>query len=88
VWLLALLALSVLSTLLHFTLRSKSARYRFDRLALISWGSTIMFAVDSAYAYLEGEVPIEVSAEAALLSITLVAVAIALWLLSLVLGRR
>jgi hypothetical protein len=88
VWLLVLLVLSTISTLIHLIWRSKSVKYRFDRLALISWGSTIMFTIDAVYAYLEGEEPIEISVNAALLSITLVIVVIILWSLSLILSRK
>jgi len=88
VWLLVLLAFSIISTLLHFTRRSWSVKYRFDRLALISWGSTIMFTVDAVYAYLEGEEPIDISKDAALLSTILLVVVIILWLLSLVLSKK
>ncbi len=87
-WLLVLLAFSIISTLLHFTRRSWSIKYRFDILALISWGSTIMFTVDAIYAYLEGEEPIDISTGALPLSITLLVVVIVLWILSLLLSKR
>ena len=84
-WPLVLLAFSIAATLAYFA-RGRSGG--LAKLALISWGATIMFAVDAAFAWLEGEEPIEVSVDAALLSATLIAVTTALWLVSLAFTKR
>jgi Zn-dependent protease with chaperone function len=87
-WVLALLAFSIITTILYTAWRRVGERYRIDKLALISWGATIMFTVDTVYAYLEGEEPIEFSIDAALLSATLIGVAIFIWLVALLYSRK
>jgi hypothetical protein len=80
-----MLAFSTLATALYF-FRKRSQS--LAKLALISWGATIMFIVDSAFALLEGEEPIEISVDAMLLSFTLVVATIALWLISLFIAKH
>jgi hypothetical protein len=83
-WLLVLLLFSLTTTLLYYV-AVKFNPSSLAKLALISWGATIMFTVDAVFSYLEGEEPIEFSWSALQLSGVLVAVIIAIWLLSLVL---
>lgn len=84
-WPLVMLAFSTLATALYF-FRERSQS--LAKLALISWGATIMFIVDAVFALLEGEEPIEVSVNAMLLGFTLVVATIALWLISLLITKH
>jgi hypothetical protein len=85
VWPLAMLMFSTIVTALYF---SRGCPQSLAKLALISWGATIMFIVDIAFALLEGEEPIEISVDAILLSFTLVVATIALWLIGLFITKR
>jgi hypothetical protein len=85
VWPLVMLAFSTLATALYF---SRECSQSLAKLALISWGATIMFIVDAVFALLEGGEPIEVSVNAMLLSFTLVVATIALWLISLFITKH
>jgi len=86
-WLLILLFFSLITTLLYFTVK-KLGLSSLAKLALISWGATIMFTIDAVFAYLEGEEPVEISWNALKLSAVLILVVIAIWLLSLVFSRK
>jgi hypothetical protein len=86
-WLLVLLFFSLITTLFYYVV-VKFNPSSLAKLALISWGATIMFTVDAVFAYLEGEEPVEFSWNALQLSSVLIAVVIAIWLLSLVLFSR
>lgn len=81
-----LLALAVVSSVLRYKVKD-SHKYRLEALALISGGAAAMFLVDSVFSYLEGEVFIELSWNAATLSAVLVALVIALWVVALVSAR-
>lgn len=86
-WLIVLLFFSLVVTLLHYV-SVKFGPSSLAKLALISWGATIMFAVDAVFTYLEGEEPIEISWNSLELSGVLVLVVLVIWLLSLVLFSR
>jgi hypothetical protein len=87
VWLIVLLFFSLVTTLLYYV-SVKFGPSSLAKLALISWGATIMFAVDAVFTYLEGEEPIEISWNSLKLSGVLVLVVLVIWLLSLVLFSR
>ncbi|MEL9908599.1 MAG: hypothetical protein QXP97_01565 [Desulfurococcus sp.] len=81
-----LLIASIVSTIVWY--KHRDSKYSLQTLALILWASTIMSMVDKAYASIvEGEEFIEATPENMALGITLVASAIALWLIYLVYTR-
>jgi uncharacterized membrane protein len=81
-----LLIASIVSTIVWY--KHRGGKYSLQTLALILWASTIMSMVDKAYASIvEGEEFIEATPENMALGITLVASAIALWLIYLVYTR-
>ncbi|MEM0281683.1 MAG: hypothetical protein QXF00_01115 [Desulfurococcaceae archaeon] len=85
-WFIALLSLSVISTLLWYKTRSHN-KYRFDILALISGSAATMFFVDAVYRYLNEGVFIEVTADSISLSLVLVLFVVIFWFTMLITRR-
>lgn len=81
----ALLALSLISTLLYLK-TSTGVKYRLDVLALISGSASLMFLVDFVYSYVEGEGRLELNLDITVLSTLLVLVAVMVWLLFVLVG--
>ncbi|MDR1710714.1 MAG: hypothetical protein LBR58_02465 [Propionibacteriaceae bacterium] len=86
----ALAALIV--TVLRFA-RPQFAKYRLGVLALMLWGAALMWCVDGFAALAEGEAFVELAdlaavADDALLGLAVLALALAAWGVTVLLGRR
>ncbi|MGB9885614.1 MAG: hypothetical protein ACPLPT_09100 [Moorellales bacterium] len=77
---------AVIATIIWYANAPKDT-YRLGLLSLIFWGATLMWLVDHVMAYLlEGGEFLEVSLDAALLGISVVLLALVVWLGALLLA--
>lgn len=68
--------------------RSHGDRLRLSFLCLMLWGATIMWLVDHLWTYLvEGGPFLELSPDAALLGLSVLGLAIAIWAVAVIAGR-
>lgn len=79
-WLIVMMFAAVIATALWYIYDDRRETYALGFLALIFWGTSIMVLVDHVMGYLaEGGEFIEVTPDAALLSMTLVLTALIIW---------
>ena len=76
-WLIILLLAAVITTAIWYVF--DGGKYKLGTLSLILWGAAIMVFVDHLISYLEGEGFIEMTANATLLGIVLVIIALMIW---------
>ena len=79
-WLLILGYAAVITTAMWYIGKAEGEDLYLNYLAVILWGATIMFFIDSLFSYLKGEGFIEISAEAITLGFSLLLVALIVWL--------
>jgi len=82
-WFIVMLFMAIFSTLAWY-ISDKSQEYKLSLLSLISWGTVIMVFADHLMGYIEDGEFLEISADALILGFVLAAVALLIWLVSLI----
>ncbi|PKM99087.1 MAG: hypothetical protein CVU78_08100 [Elusimicrobia bacterium HGW-Elusimicrobia-2] len=78
-WLLMTALAAVITTALWYV-NAPDDKYKLGTLSLIFWGAAIMWFIDSVMAYLtEGEAFFEMTPDAALLGLSVIILALAVW---------
>ena len=82
-WLIITALAAVVTTAIWYT-KAPEDKYKLGLLSLIFWGATLMWSVDHVMAYLtEGGEFFEMNLDATLLGISVIAVALIVWVLAL-----
>ncbi len=79
--------LAAITTTLIWYLKDPKNEYKLGLLAIIFWGATLMWFVDHVMAYrAEGEEFFEINADATLLGISVVIIALLVWEITLLIS--
>jgi hypothetical protein len=85
-WLILTALAAVISTLIWYV-KAPNDKYKLGLLSLFFWGATLMWLVDHVMAYItEGGVFFEINTDATLLGVSVIILALLVWLIVLLIS--